>query len=285
MIESTAHPRLSDGFLPERFLPGLQLAVAFCLLVPADTSADYVSFNDQIRPIFAEHCLQCHGPDAEKREADLRLDLEHSAKENAIVAGHPEKSELLRRLTTADPDERMPPPDTGKTLTAAQIQLIREWIQDGAKFEGHWSFEPISNPSLPEVKDPATSDIDRFVVARLETSGLKLSPAISRQQLIRRAAFDLIGLPPTWDEVTAFVNDDSPQAYEKVIDRLLESPRYGERWGRHWLDIARYADTLGGSAIGFTKFPFSYTYRDYVIRSFNADVPYDRFCHHRSEDH
>ncbi|MFT5092609.1 MAG: mono/diheme cytochrome c family protein [Porticoccaceae bacterium] len=277
MIESTAHPRLSDGFLPERFLLGLQLAVAFCLLVPADTSADNVSFNHQIRPIFAEHCLQCHGPDAGKREADLRLDLEHSAKENAIVAGHPEKSELLRRLTTADPDERMPPPDTGKTLSAAQIQLVRQWIQDGAKFEGHWSFEPISKPTIPVTRELAKSDIDRFVVARLEEAGLRMTSAISRQQLIRRASFDLIGLPPTWEEVTAFVGDDSPQAFEKVIDRLLESPRYGERWGRHWLDIARYADTLGGSAIGFTKFPFSYTYRDYVIRSLNADVPYDQF--------
>lgn len=263
----------------KRRLVGCHLGVAVVVLVafPAVCSATDVRFNVHIRPILAEHCLQCHGPDAEKREADLRLDLERSAKERAIVAGHPEKSELLRRLTTVDPDERMPPPDTGKTLTAAQIQLVRQWIEDGARYEGHWSFEPISNPSVPEVGTAATSDIDRFVIARLEEAGLKLSPAISRQQLIRRASYDLIGLPPTWDEVSSFVKDQSPQAYEKVIDRLLESPRYGERWGRHWLDIARYADTLGGSAIGFTKFPFSYTYRDYVIRSFNADVPYDRF--------
>jgi hypothetical protein len=252
-------------------------AVVVLLVLPAVCSAVDVRFNEHIRPILAELCLQCHGPDAEKREADLRLDVEHSAKEKVIIAGQPEKSELLRRLTTADPDERMPPPDTGKTVTAAQIQLVRQWIQDGARFEGHWSFEPISDPSIPETGEPATSDIDRFVIARLQASGLRLSPVISRQQLIRRASFDLIGLPPTWKEVTAFVADDSPQAYEKVIDRLLESPRYGERWGRHWLDIARYADTLGGSAIGFTKFPFSYTYRDYVIRSLNADVPYNRF--------
>lgn len=260
---------------------------AFCRLAGTATvtvvalsavcSAEDVRFNEHIRPIFAEHCLQCHGPDAEKREAELRLDLEQSAKENAIVAGRPEKSELLRRLTTADPDERMPPASTGKTLSTAQVQLVRQWIADGARFEGHWSFEPISKPAIPVTREPAKSDIDRFVIARLEDAGLKLSPAISRQQLIRRASFDLIGLPPTWDEVSAFVGDDSPQAYEKVIDRLLESPSYGERWGRHWLDIARYADTLGGSAIGFTKFPFSYTFRDYVIRSFNADVRYDRF--------
>lgn len=271
--------RLSDR-RGKRCPVGRQLAVAavlFFVAFPAVCSATDVRFNEHIRPILAEHCLQCHGPDAEKREADLRLDLDQSAKENAIVAGHPEKSELLRRLTTSDPNERMPPPDTGKTLTTAQIQLVRQWIEEGAKFEGHWSFEPVSNPSVPEVGTAATSDIDRFVIARLEEAGLKLTPAISRQQLIRRASFDLIGLPPTWEEVTAFADDDSPQAYEKVIDRLLESPRYGERWGRHWLDIARYADTLGGSAIGFTKFPFSYTYRDYVIRSLNADVPYDRF--------
>ncbi|NQV24484.1 MAG: DUF1553 domain-containing protein [Rhodopirellula sp.] len=253
------------------------LTIVFFLVWPTMCPADEVRFNEHIRPILAEHCLQCHGPDAENREADLRLDLEELAKEHAIVAGQPEKSELLRRLTTADPDERMPPPDSGKSLTPAQIELVRQWILEGAHYEGHWAFEPISQPEPPNVDDASATDVDRFVIARLQKAGLKLSPAISRQQLIRRAFFDLTGLPPTWEEVTAFVNDNSPQAYEKIIDRLLESPRYGERWGRHWMDIARYADTLGGSAIGFTKFPFSYTYRDYVIRSLNADVPYDRF--------
>lgn len=254
-----------------------RLAIVLALLLPAVSSATDVRFNEHIRPILAEHCLQCHGPDAGKREADLRLDIERLAKEHAIVPGHPEKSELFLRLTATDSDERMPPPDTGKTLSGDQVRLIRQWILDGARFEGHWAFEPISNPAVPVAGGVAPTEIDRFVVSRLESAGLKLTPTVSRQQFIRRASFDLIGLPPTWEEVTDFVNDDSLEAYAKVIDRLLDSPRYGERWGRHWLDIARYADTLGGSAIGFTKFPFSYTYRDYVIRSFNADLPYDRF--------
>ena len=141
----------------------------------------------------------------------------------------------------------------------------------------HWSFEPVKKPSLPSQVQPAHTEIDRFIVGALQARGLSLAPSLPRWQWIRRATFDLTGLPPTWDEVQAFVNDTSSDAREKVLDRLLSSPRYGERWGRHWLDLARYADTLGGSAIGFTRFPFSYTYRDYVIRSFNADVPYDRF--------
>jgi hypothetical protein len=242
-----------------------------------DDATGSVRFNEQIRPILSEFCLQCHGPDGEHRKGDLRLDVEAAAKASAIVPGQPNESELLRRLVTDDPDLRMPPADTGKTLTAAQIELIRQWIADGVKFEGHWAFEPIRSPEIPVVDDGRVSEIDRFVVARLRQNGLSLSPEITKQQLIRRATFDLTGLPPTWEEVVAFENDASPDAFVKVVDRLLDSPRYGERWGRHWLDIARYADTHGGSAIGFTKFPFSYTYRDYVIRSFNEDVPYDRF--------
>ena len=141
----------------------------------------------------------------------------------------------------------------------------------------HWAYQPVRKPALPPRVDPSHTDIDRFIVAALKSRGLALSPAVSRREWIRRATFDLTGLPPTWGEVQSFVADQSPNAREKVLDRLLNSPRYGERWGRHWLDLARYADTHGGSAIGFTRFPFSYTYRDYVIRAFNADVPYDRF--------
>jgi hypothetical protein len=236
-----------------------------------------VRFNDHVRPILAEHCLQCHGPDEENREADLRLDFEEDAKKSAIVPNQPDKSELFHRLTSDDPDLRMPPPDTGKSLSASQIALVRQWILDGAKYEGHWSFEPIRKTEPPQVGEAAMTDVDRFIRAALKKRGLALSPAVNRQQLIRRATFDLTGLPPKWEDVTAFVNDESPRAFEKVMDRLLDSPRYGERWGRHWLDIARYADTFGGSAIGFVKFPFSYTYRDYVIRAFNANLPYDRF--------
>ena len=240
-------------------------------------AAAEVRFNDQIRPILAEHCLHCHGPDENQRQGDLRLDMEHVAKDRVVVAHDPDQSELLLRVTSDDPDTRMPPVETGKRLTTGEIALLRQWIAEGARYQGHWAFEPIRAPNVPTPAAGATSAIDRFVVAALETRGMSMSARISRQQLIRRATFDLTGLPPTWEEVEAFVNDGSPEAYSKVIDRLVDSARYGERWGRHWLDLARYADTHGGSAIGFTKFPYSYTYRDYVIRAFNADVPYDRF--------
>lgn len=256
---------------------GLTATVVFCMVTYGSYAAADVSFGKQIRPLLAEHCLNCHGPDEQRREAGLRLDQEASSKQSAIVANQPDQSELIKRITSTDPDLRMPPAEHGKSLTEPEIALLRKWIAEGARFEDHWAFEPIQKPPVPETRSSASTEIDRFIVAALEEQGLQLSPRISREQLIRRATFDLTGLPPTWDEVTAFVHDASPNAFEKVIDRLLDSPRYGERWGRHWLDIARYADTHGGSAIGYTKFPFSYTFRDYVINALNADVPYNRF--------
>lgn len=257
--------------------------IPLLLVAQASIQAEDISFNEQIRPILAEHCLQCHGPDAEKREADLRLDVEADAKKDAIVPLQPKQSPLYQRITSGDPDLRMPPPASGKRLSKQQTELIQAWIQSGAKYQGHWAFEPIQDPTPPDAEPESddinrpTTDIDRFVISRLKQHGLELAKPITRQQLIRRATFDLTGLPPTWDEVVAFERDSSADAYPKVIDRLLKSPRYGERWGRHWLDIARYADTHGGSAIGFVRFPFSYTYRDYVINAFDADVTFDRF--------
>lgn len=269
------------------------LRMFLCLVIltfttPASVGlATEVQFNEQIRPILAEHCLYCHGPDENNREADLRLDRSPPLEQEILVPHRPDESELFLRIVSEDADLVMPPPKTGKTLSDQQIAILRQWIQEGAQFQGHWAFEPITKPKLPlrdkladdalDHSDIDPSAIDHFIVASLQSLGMELSPAISRQQLIRRATFDLTGLPPTWSEVEAFVQDDSPQAFEKVVDRLLDSPRYGERWGRHWLDIARYADTHGGSAIGFVKFPFSYTYRDYVIQAFNSDLPYNRF--------
>ncbi len=255
----------------------LVYCVAGTLALPHNAIAADINFNEQIKPLLVENCLHCHGPDEQRREADLRLDLEKDATANAITPGDPDNSLFIQRIESDDPSERMPPPDSGKQLTESQIALLRQWIEAGAPFQEHWAFKPIDKPELPTTKRETTSDIDRFIVARLEAKSLELAPKISQQQFIRRATFDLIGLPPTWEETQAFVNDQSPDAYDKLIDRLLESPHYGERWGRHWLDLARYADTHGGSAIGFVKFPFSYTYRDYVIHAFNADVPYDRF--------
>lgn len=249
----------------------------FLLFTGSSLCADEIRFNEHVRPILAEYCLHCHGPDESQREGGLRLDTEEEAKATVIVMRDPDKSLFMQRITSQNPDKRMPPMESGKTLSKPQIELLRQWINAGAPYQGHWAFEPIVKPELPTTHTAASSEVDRFVVAKLEAQGLKLSPKISRQQLIRRATFDLIGLPPTWEEVETFIADDAPNAFAKVIDRLLKSPRYGERWGRHWLDIARYADTHGGSAIGFKTFPFSYTYRDYVINALNADVPYDRF--------
>jgi len=241
--------------------------------------AGEVHFDRDIRPILAEHCLECHGPDAGSRQGDLRLDTDEGAKPQAVLPGRPDESELVRRILATDPDLRMPPPAKGPGLTAIEIDTLRRWIEAGAPYEGHWAFAPIRRPPVPPTNRPANTDIDRFLASAREARGLAEPPRIGRRELIRRATFDLTGLPPAWEEVEAFETDSSPdgEAFARVVDRLLASPRYGERWGRHWLDIARYADTHGGSAIGFTKFPFSYTYRDYCVRSFNGDVPWDRF--------
>ena len=178
----------------------------------------------------------------------------------------------------------------GQGVRLGFLQTLAAWIVVGffaiglleaAPLAGmssnHWAYQPVGNPVPPPRVASSHTEIDRFIVAALQSRGLSLSQPASRLDWIRRATFDLTGLPPSWEEVQGFMADASPDAREKVLDRLLNSPRYGERWGRHWLDLARYADTHGGSAIGFTRFPFSYTYRDYVIRSFNADVPYEQF--------
>ncbi|MDG2128178.1 MAG: PSD1 and planctomycete cytochrome C domain-containing protein [Fuerstiella sp.] len=261
-----------------RAIAGLRLLICsmFCSSLHAQ-----VDFNRQVRPILAEHCLQCHGPDAEQRTADLRLDLEAEAKKSAIVAGAAADSELIHRIQSTDPESVMPPASTGKPLTKTQKDVLRQWIQEGAKYSNHWAFQPIAESqfllkALP-ASEAATSPIDRFLLHRLHKAGLGYSPPVSRARFIRRATIDLTGLPPTWAEVEEFENDTPAGSEERLIDRLLESPRYGERWGRHWLDIARYADTHGGAAIGFKSFPFSYTYRDYVINAFNKDLPFDRF--------
>ena len=248
-------------------------------IIGSTASAVDVRFDRDIRPILAEHCLECHGPDAGSRQADLRLDTDEGAKAGAVVPGRPDESELLRRIVATDPDVRMPPTSKGPGLSSGEVDTLRRWIEAGAPYEGHWAFAPISRPAIPQTARAAGSDIDRFLAAARETRGLAEPLRIGRRAWIRRATFDLTGLPPAWEDVEAFEADPAPdaEACARVVDRLLASPRYGERWGRHWLDIARYADTHGGSAIGFTKFPFSYTYRDYCVKAFNADVPWDRF--------
>ena len=245
-------------------------------------AATAIAFNKSILPILSENCFECHGPDANQRQAGLRLDRRQNAVElrdgaAAIVPGDVDESEIVQRILSTDPDTIMPPPESKKELTKEETETLQQWIREGAVYQQHWAFEPI--PQIPaSLKDEQASRIvDHWVQSALEAVGLSLSETAPKTELIRRASFDLTGLPPHWEDVHSFVNDHSPQAFERVIDRLLASPEYGERWGRHWLDLARYADTHGASAIGFLRFPFSYTYRDYVVQAFNDDRPYNRF--------
>ncbi len=233
-----------------------------------------VQFNRDIRPILADNCFNCHGPDSASRKADLRLDLEAGAKAEAIVPGKPEESELFTRLTTGDPDEVMPPPKTKKTLSAGQIELIRQWIAQGADWQEHWAFVPPKKIDPPG--DPAFSAIDRFVSARLEGEGRKMAPPADARTLIRRLTLDLTGFPPTPEEIAAFLreNDRDPEAFAALTDRLLASPRYGEHRARYWLDVARYADTHG---LHLDNYREMWPYRDWVIAAFNANQPFDRF--------
>ena len=242
-------------------------------------SSDPIDFGRQIQPILAKRCFACHGPD--KAEGGLRLNQkdsalskQHSGKQ-ALVPHHSEQSELLRRVTSTDDSERMPP--EGPPLTSAQIDLLTRWIEQGAEWKDHWAFLPPRASIPPTVKNVAwtTNPIDAFVLHKLEQAGLTPAVPADKPSLLRRVTFDLTGLPPTQAEIDSFVADNSPGAYEKVVDRLLQSQRYGEQWARHWLDVVRYADTNSFERDG--PKPNAWRYRDYVIRSFNSDKPYDRF--------
>jgi hypothetical protein len=241
-----------------------------------------VDFNDQVRPILARHCFKCHGPDEIGRKAKLRLDQEEAAKkpassgERPIVPGKPEESELVRRVFSQDADERMPPRAANSTLSENERQTLKEWVAQGAKYDVHWSFRKLVNPVVPKVREPrwVRNPIDAFVLARLEREGLKPSAEAGRATLLRRVSLDLVGLPPSPEEVDAFLADQAPDAYERQVDRLLASPHYGERWARRWLDVARYADTNGYEK----DRPRSiWPYRDWVIKAMSADLPFDEF--------
>ena len=237
--------------------------------------AERISFSRDIRPILSQNCFACHGPDRKKADSDLRLDTREGALA-AIVPGRPGESELLRRITAAAAADRMPPRKSGKKLDARQIALLRTWIEQGAAWEAPWSLTTPKRPSLPDVKDsrwPRTP-VDRFILARLEKEGLRPAPEADRAVLLRRVTFDLSGLPPTLDEVDAFLADAAPDAYERAVDRLLASPRYGERMAMEWLDAARYADTHG---LHVDSHRDMWPWRDGVIRSFNSNQPFDQF--------
>jgi mono/diheme cytochrome c family protein len=243
---------------------------------------EVVSFNKHVRPILSNNCFYCHGPDDKHREADLRLDTSEGASADlggyaAVVPGKPDESVLLERVTSHDGDTLMPPPASKKArLSEAEVAILRKWIEQGAKYEGHWAFLPLADVSPPTVKrqDWSRNSVDRFILARLESEGISPSPEADRATLIRRVYLDLIGLLPPPDEVAAFVSDQDPDAYEQIVDRLFSSPHYGERWGRHWLDQARYADSNGYSIDSERQM---WPYRDWVIQALNEDVPFDRF--------
>jgi len=248
----------------------------------AKPSADRVDFNRDIRGILSKNCSACHGPDEEHRKAGLRLDVREAAiKEldssfTAIVPGKPDDSELIQRVTSTDPLERMPPKDSGRELTPAEIALLKRWIAEGANYSEHWSFVKPIRPALPAVRQKtwAKNAVDQFILARLEREGLAPAPAADRYALIRRLSLDLRGLPPSPREVDAFVNDPAPDAYERLVDRFLADATYGERWARMWLDLARYADSKG---LGSDPLRTIWRYRDWVIDAFNSNLPYDRF--------
>jgi len=272
-------------------------AVACCgLLAATDATAvdEDIDFETRIRPVLVQHCSQCHGADV--RKGGLRLDAKHTAFSGGdngpvITAGNSSQSELVRRVASADPDFRMPP--EGEPLNSSEIQLLTQWIDAGAHWpetaydraamhdprRDHWAWQPLQEVSPPTVSDQhdvtIRNDVDRFILAKLNQKQLALSAPADRRTLIRRLAFDLHGLPPSMTDIDEFVNDSSPDAVEQLVDRMLASPRYGERCARHWLDIAHYADTHGFERD--QRRDNAWHYRDWVIQALNTDMPYDQF--------
>ncbi|MFT7640713.1 MAG: hypothetical protein ACI9G1_002457, partial [Pirellulaceae bacterium] len=240
-----------------------------------------ISFNRDIRPILADKCFPCHGRDKNKREAKLRLDLREAATlerdgNRVIAPGKPTESQLIRRINHVDPEQRMPPQDFDRSTTAEQRRLLEAWIAAGAKYQPHWAFISPRREALPKVSDDnwPKNAIDYFSLARLDREGLTPSPSASRERLLRRLSFDLTGLPPKLAELEAFLADTSPQAVERVIDKLLARDSYGEHMAVSWLDAARYADTNGYN----NDTPrYNWRWRDWVIEAFNRNLPFDQF--------
>lgn len=262
---------------PNRHLATWQCLIGACLSAAALGAEPTVQFNRDIRPILSDRCLLCHGPDDKTREADLRLDLRDAAIAKVIVPGKSAESELLKRILSTDVDERMPPAHAGrKPLTEAEISILRRWIDEGAEYEAHWSFISPQRPALPTVKQEQWigQPLDHFVLSKLEATGLSPSIEADRRTWLRRVSLDLTGLPPTAAEIQAFVNDSAPDAYLRVVDRLLASPAYGEHFAREWLDAARYADTNGYQ---YDLEREQWVWRDWVIHALNTNLPFDQF--------
>ncbi len=266
-------------YLRNVILCTLTTIAAPAVAVSAD---DRVDFNREVRPILSDMCYKCHGPDAAERKAGLRLD-EHAGATvkldsgtTAVVSGNTSESELLKRIESTDADLVMPPPETGRKLTPQQVDVLKRWIEQGAEYKGHWSFIRPERPAMPTVSDEtwATNPIDRFVLSTLDRSGVKPSPQADRITVIRRVTLDLTGLPPTPEEVDNFLNDTDANAYEKVVDRLLASSRYGEQMTRYWLDLVRYGDSHG---LHLDNERALWKYREWVISAFNSNKRFDQF--------
>jgi hypothetical protein len=281
--------------MPRLLLIVLALALSSLPTSAADPSAAAIEFFEKkVRPVLADHCYSCHGP--KKQMAGLRLDTADGFRQGSdggpvVVPGDPAKSPMVRAVRR-EGERPMPPKHP---LPAAAVVALTEWVKAGAHYPAdqsgatrvtahaaktHWAFRPVQDPPVPKLSTQysvLSTPIDAFILAKLDANGLKPSPPADKRTLIRRAYFDLIGLPPTYEEVETYVADQSADAYEKLIDKLLASPHYGERWGRHWLDLARYSDSKGYVFTEERKYPFAYTYRDYVIRAFNEDKPFNRF--------
>ncbi|MDB5330694.1 MAG: hypothetical protein JWP03_1845 [Phycisphaerales bacterium] len=259
---------------------GMLLACHFCAAVGLAQSAPAIDFDRDVRPILSENCYACHGPDAKRRKGELRLDTRDGAfaktgDKAIIVPGNSAKGELVRRIAATD-DDQMPPTKSGKKLTAAQIDTLRKWVETGAAWGKHWAYVPPVRPAAPAVKNAnwVRNPIDAFALAKLEEKGLAPSAEADRYTLIRRLSLDLLGLPPSVEEVDAFVNDASPDAYEKLVDRLLASKRYGEKMALTWLDLSRFGDTNGYHHDSTRQM---WLWRNYVIDSFNNNKPFDQF--------
>lgn len=249
----------------------------WALLGISAQAEERLQYNRDVRPILFDACITCHGPDSASRQADLRLDQSKVAVEmGAIKPGDPSGSEMIRRILSEDDSEQMPPPESKKSLTDAQKQTLIRWIKEGAEYQPHWSLITPVRPSVPQIRDKAwaRNPIDYFVAARLEEAGLTPAPEADRRTLARRLSLDLIGLPPSPEMIEAFVKDPSADAYEQLVDKLLASTHWGEHRGRYWLDAARYADTHG---IHFDNYREMWSYRDWVIKALNANMPFDQF--------
>ncbi len=256
------------------------LWTSYPLIAAEPALPERIEFNRDVRPILADHCFVCHGPDNNKREAELRLDNElglrgTAEKPGVVVAGQPDKSELVHRIFNTDPEEMMPPPKAEKPLTDRQKAILKTWIEQGANWQGHWAYEPLLKPAVPTAEvGPTGNEVDRFINTKLTSHQLHPAREADRVTLIRRLSFDLTGLPPKPEEVAAFVNDQRPDAYAQLVEQLLASPHFGERMAVYWLDLVRFADTAGYHSDN----PRDITpYRDYVIRSFNENKPFDQF--------